>query len=69
MKIKNGDLLVPISEEAKKTWGRGIVTEADRLDFPVAHLVFWFSHNRKIVIEEQLLFGHFEIVTEERSVR
>ena len=65
--VKNGDLLIPTSDDAKQTWGKGIVTNAMQLDFPPAHLVHWFGHNRQIVIEETLIFGNFEVVSEQEN--
>jgi len=67
VKINNGDLLIPISEDAKKVWGKGVVMNAMQLDFPPAHLVYWFVHDRDIVIEEELIFGNFEVVSEHQT--
>lgn len=60
--MKKGNLLIPISEDAKKIWGKGIVTEPYKLQWPDAHLVYWFGHNREIVIEQEIIENNFEIV-------
>ena len=67
MTIKKGDLLIPITDHAKSTWGKGIVTEPRKLDFPIAHFVFWFFHKREIVIEQEVLDGNFDVVPSHTS--
>ena len=63
MTVKKGDLLVPVTEHSRTIWGKGIVTEPRVLDFPPAHLAFWFSHGRETVIEQEILEGNFEVVS------
>jgi hypothetical protein len=67
VKINNGDLLIPTSEGAKKVWGKGVVMNAMQLNFPPAHLVYWFGHDRQIVIEEELIFGNFEVASRDEG--
>ena len=58
-KLKKGDLLIP---KEPGVWGQGIITEPERLLYPVAHLVYWFDHNREIIIEEQQIFRDFDVM-------
>ena len=60
--MKKGDLLFPTSDNAKKTWGRGIIVEEEVLKWPTSHLVFWFSHGRSILIEEEIALEQFDII-------
>jgi len=60
--ICKGDLLIPRTEDAKKTWGKGVVSEAMKLDFPPAHYVFWFGHKRNIIIEESMITEEFDVI-------
>ena len=60
-KIHKGDLLVPLTKSAKENWGLGVVSEAMKLDFPVAHNVYWFRHKRDIVIEESTITERFDV--------
>lgn len=60
-KIHKGDLLVPLTKSSMENWGLGVVSEAMKLDFPVAHSVYWFRHKRDIVIEESAITEHFDV--------
>ena len=60
--ISKGDLLIPRTEDAKRTWGKGVVDTPMMLDYPPAHYVFWFGHKRNIVIEESIIMENFDVI-------
>jgi hypothetical protein len=62
--IRAGDLVIPVTEE-EKLWGKGIVTQPEIVQWPTAHLVFWFFHGRELAIEEDILLRGFEIIRSE----
>lgn len=65
--ISKGDLLIPRTEDAKRTWGKGVVDTPMMLDFPPAHYVFWFGHKRSIVIEESIILENFDVIQQQQD--
>lgn len=62
MLVGVGDLLIPKTEESRRTWGHGVVVEPMRLDYPPAHLVFWLTYKRQIIIEQEVLEAGFDVI-------